>query len=165
MLQHVRIERVDLGIVNVRRERAFAQVIQHNHASDTAQPAKRCLVQFGPGLRAGAKRQQPDSFPAISQCHHKQPRAPVPAGRRFTHHWASAVVDLSFLVRSSFNHDAGFGCGSPAQFSHEALDAGIASHETVAVHQVLPDCHRVTALCQHGLDELAVGLAGARRGT
>ena len=122
-------------------------------------------MQFGPSLRAGAEHQQPDSFPAMTQGHHKQPCAPIPAGRRIAHHGAGAVVDLSLFAWCGFDHHAGFGRRGPAQFSHEALDAGIAPRETVAIHQVLPDGHRVAAPRQCGLDDLPVGFASARRGT
>ncbi len=52
----------------------------------------------------------------------------------------------------------------PAQLQHEAPHAGVASGEAVVVDQVLPDRHRVAAPLEPQLDELAVRLAGARRG-
>src|SRR5271169_5896010 len=78
-----------------------------------------------------------------------------------SHHDAGLTI---LLARSGFNHHAGFGRGSPAQLPHEALHAGIALRETVAVHQVLPDRHRVATLCQFGFNHLPVGFASARRG-
>lgn len=41
MLQHIAIQRVHLGIVDVRRQHALAQIIQHHYASHTTQSAKR----------------------------------------------------------------------------------------------------------------------------
>lgn len=70
---------------------------------------------------------------------------------------------LSFFSRSGLNHHAGFGRGRPSQLPHEALEAGVATRETMAVHQILPDSHRVAALCQSGFDDLPVGFASARR--
>ena len=32
VLQHVTVQRIERGLVNVRREHAFAQVIEHHHA-------------------------------------------------------------------------------------------------------------------------------------
>ena len=163
MLQHIAIKRVDLGVIDVRRQHALAKIIQNHHARGSAQSAKSFLVQLSPGLRAGAEYQQPHGFPAMAQRHHEQPRAPVLAGLRIAHHRSGAVVHLSFFARSGFNHDAGFGHGRPEQLPHEPLYAGIASRKTVAVHQVLPDGHRVATLRQFGFNDLPVGFAGARR--
>ena len=145
MLQHVAVQRIERGIVDVGREHAFAQIIEHHHASHAAQSAKRLLVQFGPDLRAGAEHQQANGFAAVAQRQHEQPRAPVLAGVRIAHHGAGAVVDLSFFAGRGFDHHAGFRRRRSAQLAHEALDALIAAGETVAVHQVLPDRHGVAA--------------------
>ncbi len=58
MLQHVAIERIECGIVNVGRDHAFAEIIEDHDASHAAQSAKRFLVQLCPDPRAGAKHQQ-----------------------------------------------------------------------------------------------------------
>jgi hypothetical protein len=100
----------------------------------------------------------------MAQSHHEQPRPPVLAALWIAHHGAGAIVHLRLFARRGFNHHAGFGRGRPAQLPHEALDAGIAPRETVAVHQILPDGHRVPTLCQFGFDDLPVGFASARRG-
>ena len=55
MLQHVAIQRVEPGIVDIRRDHALAKVIQHPHASHATQSAKRFLVQLGPDPRTGAE--------------------------------------------------------------------------------------------------------------
>ena len=165
MLQHVAVQRIERGIVDVGREHAFAQIIEHHHASHSTQSAKRFLVQLGPDPRAGAEHQKANRFPAVSQRHHEQPRAPVLAGVRIAHHRTGAVIDLRFFAGRGFNHHAGFRRGRSAQLPHEALDAGVSPGETVAVHQVLPDGHRVAALRQLGFDDLPVGFAGARRRT
>ncbi len=98
MLQHIGIERVDLRIINVRRQHALAQVIQDHDARGSAQSAKSRLVQLGPDLSGGAEYQQPHGFPAMAQRHHEQPRAPVLSGLRIAHHGAGAVVHLRFFV-------------------------------------------------------------------
>ena len=41
MLQHIAVERIERGIVDVRRDHAFAKIIEHDHTSHTTQPAKR----------------------------------------------------------------------------------------------------------------------------
>ena len=56
--QHVAIQRIERGIVDVRREHAFAQIVEHHDAHAATQPAERLLMQFGPDARAGAEDQQ-----------------------------------------------------------------------------------------------------------
>jgi hypothetical protein len=47
--EHILEQRIQLGIVDVRREYAFLQVIENHDAARTAQAAKSGLMQFGPG--------------------------------------------------------------------------------------------------------------------
>ena len=58
MREHVAIERIERGIVNVGDEHAFAQIVEDHDARRSAQPAKGALVQFRPDARAGTQRQQ-----------------------------------------------------------------------------------------------------------
>src|SRR5208282_726525 len=55
--EHVAVERIECGIVNVSDEHAFAQIVEHDDASATAQPTKSLLMQFGPDTGAGTERQ------------------------------------------------------------------------------------------------------------
>jgi hypothetical protein len=48
VLEHVTLERIERWFVDIGREHAFAQIIEHHRASDSAQPAKRLLMQLGP---------------------------------------------------------------------------------------------------------------------
>src|ERR1700691_4017188 len=102
MLQHVAVERIKRGIVNIGRGHAFAEIIQHHNTSHTTQSAKRLLVQFGPDSRAGAEYQESNRLSAMAQSHHEQPRAPVLAALRIAHHGAGAIVYLRLLARSGF---------------------------------------------------------------
>ena len=163
VLQHITVQRIERGLVNVGREHALAQIIEHHHASDSAQPAKRLLMQLGPDARAGAEHQEPNGFPAVSQRQHEQPRAPILARLRVAHHRAGAIIDLRFFARRGLNDHARFRRGRSAQLPHEAFDAGVFFGEAVAVHQVLPNGHGVPTLCQLSFDELPVRFAGALR--
>src|ERR1017187_3461845 len=51
MPEHIAIQRIECGVVYIRGENAFAQIIEDNHASDTTEPAKGFLVQLCPCLR------------------------------------------------------------------------------------------------------------------
>ena len=106
--EHVAVERVERGIVDVGRENAFAQIIEDNHASDTTQPAKGLLVQFGPGLRTGVEHQQANRLAAVAQSQHEQSRAPILAALRIADHRAVAVIDLRFFAGRGLDHGAGF---------------------------------------------------------
>jgi hypothetical protein len=54
-------------------------------------------------------------------------------------------------------------CRLPPQPADEAFDAGVASRECVAVHQVLIDGLGVSSLAQRQFDEVEVRLAGTTR--
>ena len=77
VLEHVAIQRIDGGIVDVGLEHALAQVIEDHNAGHSAQSAKGLLVQFGPDLRTGTEHQQANRLAAVAQRQHKQPCAPV----------------------------------------------------------------------------------------
>ena len=98
VLQHVTVQRIERGLVNVGREHALAQIIEHHHASDSTEPAKRLLMQLGPDARAGTEHQEANGFPAVSQRQDEQPRAPILARLRVAHHRAGAIIDLRFFV-------------------------------------------------------------------
>ena len=48
MLQHVTVEGIERGIVDVGCEHAFAQIIEHDYARHASEPAEGFLVQLGP---------------------------------------------------------------------------------------------------------------------
>jgi len=56
----------------------------------------------------------------------------------------------------------GLARGRAPELADEALDAVVVAGEGVVVDQVLPDGHGVAAAGEAELDDLAVGLAGAR---
>ena len=70
MRQHVAVQRVECGIVDVGFEDALAQIIQDHHASHTTQASKSLLMQFRPNLRTGTEHQQPHRFAAVAQGQH-----------------------------------------------------------------------------------------------
>jgi hypothetical protein len=94
VLEQIAVQRIERGIVDIRREHAFAEIIEHYDARRPAQPAERFLVQFGPHACGGAKHQKTNTFAAVSKRQHKQPRAPVLPRLRVTHHRASTVIGL-----------------------------------------------------------------------
>jgi hypothetical protein len=50
MPEHIAVQRVERGIVNIGVEHALAQIVENNNACGSAQPAKGLLVQLGPDL-------------------------------------------------------------------------------------------------------------------
>jgi hypothetical protein len=50
MPEHIAVQRVERGIVNIGVEHALAQIVEDNNARGSAQPTKGLLVQFGPDL-------------------------------------------------------------------------------------------------------------------
>jgi hypothetical protein len=51
--EHVAVQRIQRGVVDVGGEHAFGQVVEHHDASDPAEPAESTLVQFDPDARIG----------------------------------------------------------------------------------------------------------------
>jgi len=62
MLKQVAIERIELRIVELRFEDAFAQVVQDHDFGGPAQAAKGLFMQLGPDAGAGLEGEQPDAF-------------------------------------------------------------------------------------------------------
>jgi hypothetical protein len=163
--EHVAVERIQRGIVDVRDEHAFAQVVEHHHVSNPAEPAKRSLMQFHPDARTGAKGEQAYRLAAVAERQHEQPRALIAAAGRVADHRAAAVVHLRLFAGRRLDHHTGFRRPRTTELAYEALDALVGATEAVIVHQVLPDGLGVAALAEPDLDHLPVGLAGAGRGT
>jgi hypothetical protein len=67
MSQHIAVQRVERWIVDVGREHAFAQVVEHDHSRCSTEPPKSPLVQLSPGLSTGPEHQQPNRFAAEAQ--------------------------------------------------------------------------------------------------
>ena len=92
--QHVRVHRVERGIVDIGLEHALAEVVEHHHARAATQPTEGLLMQLGPSLRAGLEHQEADRLAAVAESQHEQAHAAVLAAVRVAHHGAGAVIDL-----------------------------------------------------------------------
>src|SRR5580658_10165562 len=161
VLEHIAIERIERGIVDVGCEYALAQVVQHDDPRDSAQTPEGLFVQLGPDTRTRPEHQDPHAFSAVAQREYEQACPPVTADLGIAYHRPGAVIDLRFLPRRCFNHRASFRGGSSAQLLEESFDALIAGREAVAIDQILPDRHRVAAARKPQLDHFAVGFTGA----
>jgi hypothetical protein len=105
--EHVAVERIQRGIVDVRGEHAFAQVVEHHHVSNPAEPAKCPLVQFDPDTRTGVEGEQAYRLAAVAQRQHEQPRALIAAAGRVADHRAAAVVHLRFFAGWCLDYHTG----------------------------------------------------------
>src|SRR5258708_9029783 len=94
MLEHVTVQRIERGIVDVGREHALAQIVEHHYARCSTQSAKCFLMQLSPDARTGAEHQEAKSFSAISERHHEQSCSPVLAPSRIAHPSPRAVPTL-----------------------------------------------------------------------
>ena len=160
--EHVAIERIERRVVDVGREHALFEVIEHDDGRGAAEPAEGALVQLTPRLRARSPRQQADGFPRVRQREEKESGAAVLAGLGPTHHRALAVIDLALFARTRGDDDARLGRRGAAQFCHEATDACVLRGEAVILDEILLDGHRIAAAGQRLVNQLAIGLAGAR---
>ena len=84
--KHIAVERIERGIVDVGREHALAQIVEHHDPWTATEPAKGFLMELGPDLRTGTKDQQADRLAAVAQRHDEQPSAPVLAALLVAHH-------------------------------------------------------------------------------
>ena len=141
--EHVAVERVQRGVVDVRREHALAQVVEDHDPDGAPEPPEALLVQLGPAPRAGLEGQQPDALAAVAQGEHEQPRAAVLPRDRVAHHGPVAVVDLPFLPGRGHDHRVRLGGALAAELPDEAADAGVPPREAVVIDQVLPDRHGI----------------------
>ena len=99
--EHVAIERIERGIVDVGREDAFAQVIEDDHPDGATESAKGPFVQLGPDLRARPPHQQAHRLARAPQRQDKKARATVLPGAAVADHRPLAIVDLAFFVMVS----------------------------------------------------------------
>ena len=66
-----------MGSVDVGREDALLEVVEHDDADGAAQPPKRPLVQFGPDLCTRPTDQQADGLARVAQGQDEEPCPPV----------------------------------------------------------------------------------------
>src|SRR6266852_4505348 len=95
--EHVTIQWIQSGIVDVGDEHAFAQVIEHDDTGTTTQSAKCFLVQLGPDARAGAESQQAYGLAAVPERQHEQSCTSIFARLRIADHRAGAIIDLGLF--------------------------------------------------------------------
>ena len=163
--EHVAVEGIERGLVDVGPQHALAQVVEDNEGRRTPQPPKRPFVELRPEAGARLPREQADALAAVAEREQEEPRAPVLARRGVADHGAVAVVDLALLARRGLNHGVGLGGRGAAELADEAHDARVGGGETVGVDEVLPDRHRVAPAGERRRDQLPVRLARAGGGT
>src|ERR1019366_2283683 len=163
MPQHVRVHRVERGIVDIGLEYALTEVVEHDHSRAATQPAEGLLMQLGPGLRAGVEYQEADRLAAVAEGQHEQAHAAVLAAVRIADHGAGAVINLGFLTDRSLDYSAGNLGWAADQLAHEALDALIAAGEAAGIDQILPDRHGIAAAGEPQFDGVPMHRAGAGR--
>ena len=57
--QHITIKRIQRGVVDVRGEDPFFQIVEDDDADKAPQPAQRAFVELRPDLRARSPNEQP----------------------------------------------------------------------------------------------------------
>src|SRR5215813_15210638 len=134
--EHVAIEWVQAGIVDVGDEHAFLQVVEDDEARTATQSTEGLLVQLGPDARTGTKRQQAYRLSAVTECHHEQPCASILTALRVADHWAGTVIDLRLFSRSGDDHGSCCDRLVSAQLANKAFDRSIASAESRLSSQV-----------------------------
>ena len=171
--EHVAVEGIKRGVIDVGDQHALAQVVEHDESNHPAQPAKGLLMQFRPGARARLENEQTDRLAAVAEGQHEEASAPVLAALGVADHGAGAVIHLRFFAGRGHDHRVSFWHRCSAQLAHEAPHTLIAAGEAGLRHQVLPDGHGVAARARpssissrYGSQALAEGLReGGTAGT
>src|SRR6516225_500580 len=163
MAKYVAIERIQLRVVDVGGQNAFAQVIENHDSRGSAQAPERSFVQFCPYTGAGTEHQQSNRFATRAQRQHEQARASVLAAVGILHHRSRAVVDLALFPRRGFDDGAGLRRSGLVQSANKTPYALIPTAESVAVDQILPDTHRVPATIELPRDQFPERFAVAGR--
>src|ERR1700732_4483287 len=161
MRQHIAIQGIQGGIVDVGRQHAFTKIVQNYYSRCAAQPAKRLLMQLRPHTRTRTKGQQPNTFATAAKRQYEQPWPPVLARIRIAHHRAGAVIHLALFARPSLDDCSSLSRHRSAKLAYKTLHALVAAREPMRVDQVLEDPRRVTATRQLQLDPLAVRFTAA----
>src|SRR5439155_17601791 len=91
--QHVAVERIERGVVDVRREHALAKIVEDDDLHGAAEAAETLLVQLAPAARARGEGQQADALATVAEREEEEARAAVLARARVAHHRAVAVID------------------------------------------------------------------------
>ncbi len=97
MGKHIAKQWINRGIVNVRNQDPFFQVVENDDPRATTESAEGFLMEFGPDARARTPRQQTNAFAAVAEGHHEQPGPAILARLPIAHHGATAVIDLRFF--------------------------------------------------------------------
>ncbi len=162
--QHVAVERIQGGVVEVRREHALPEIVEDDDVAGATKATEGLLMQLAPAACARGEGQQADAFAAVAEREDEEPRAAVLARPRMAHHRAVTVIDLAFLAGRRDDHGVRLGRPVPAQRDDEAAHAGVLGGKAVVVDEIPPDGHRVAAAGEGELDQFAVRRAGAGRG-
>jgi hypothetical protein len=75
--EDVAVEWVEGGIVHVRREHAFLEIVEDDDADDAGKAAKRFFVQLDPAPRARREGDQADALATLAEGEDEQARAAV----------------------------------------------------------------------------------------
>ena len=147
--EHVAIEWVQSGVVDIGDEHTFFKVIEHDDARTATQSPEGFLVELGPDAGTGAKDQETDRLAAVAEGHDEQPRTPIFSGLRIADHRTFAsVIHLRFFSGRRDDHDSWLRGSGSAQLADKAFDTLVAATEASFGHQILPDGHSITAPTQ-----------------
>jgi hypothetical protein len=158
--EHIAKQWINRGIVNVRNQDAFFQVVENDDPRTTTESAEGFLMEFGPDARTRTPRQQTNAFAGVSQGQHEQPGPPVLARLRVADQRAAAVIDLGFFPWLGEDDPRCLGQLGTTKPAYETLYGLVVAWITVLRNQVLPDGLGIPSTAQFLLDQVSVGLAG-----
>ena len=163
--EHVAIERIERGIVDVGNEHAFASDCRARRRAWRRPAGERLVRATRPRCAnwSGSVSRRTDLRLKPSVSTNSRVRRYLPV-LRVAHHGAGAVIDLRLLAGRGDDDDASFRRLRSAPLAHEALHALVAAGEAVLGDQVLPDGPRIPTSAEPQVDGFPVRLAGAGTG-
>ena len=71
MSEHVPIQRIEGGIVDIRNQHSFPQIVENDHSDRATDATKSFLMQLGPDARTRTPHQQAYGFATVAKGHHE----------------------------------------------------------------------------------------------
>src|SRR5471030_3327336 len=106
--EHIPVERVQSGIVDIGREYSLFKVVGNHDSGRATQAPESLLMQFRRDAGTGLEAEKPYTFAAEAERQYEQTRAAILAGLRIANHRAAAVIDLRLFTRRSLDNAACF---------------------------------------------------------
>ena len=162
MRQHRCIQAIELGLVQVRLDHSFLEIVENDVLRAPSKITKRLFVKSAPGFGTRLPDHLAKAATRVPQSHHEKSGATVPASAGMQSHRTFAVIHLSLLARKKLQSVELLRIAA-LQGAHESLHAVVLVREPLLIHQLLVDCVGIALESDLLLDPFAIGFASRTR--